>query len=270
MGKPKNSLVKFVDMDAFSCEHEAALLRSADAKVMSTSESVDIPESELTVNDGSKRCFTFKKVPMVGSSSGAGKSTLIMSVGTDITELRQTKQTLQSVQEEQRQFYEDLSHQLVGPINQAYARLSQILLETPANDELQYRHLAAVKGLLGKARRVTLSVGLLADLQKGNRLDPPLQRLTQSEIVRMLIQASQDNEMMVDPNRKIRFHVRRQTFTILSKIKVNVHPALLEQAVNNILDNAAKYSYNLNYAQIRRSHRRWSCGGSGSRVNSVI
>ncbi len=28
--------------------------------------------------------------------------------------------------------------------------------------------------------------------------------------------------------------------------------------------------FNLNYAQIRRSHRRWSCGGSGSRVNSVI
>ncbi len=28
--------------------------------------------------------------------------------------------------------------------------------------------------------------------------------------------------------------------------------------------------YHLNYAQVRRSHRRWSCGGSGSRVNSVI
>ena len=28
--------------------------------------------------------------------------------------------------------------------------------------------------------------------------------------------------------------------------------------------------YNLNYAQIRRSRRRWSCGGSGSRVNTVI
>ena len=26
----------------------------------------------------------------------------------------------------------------------------------------------------------------------------------------------------------------------------------------------------LNYAQIRRSRRRWSCGGSGSRVNTVI
>ena len=28
--------------------------------------------------------------------------------------------------------------------------------------------------------------------------------------------------------------------------------------------------FNLNYAQIRRSHRRWSWGGSGSRINSVI
>ena len=26
----------------------------------------------------------------------------------------------------------------------------------------------------------------------------------------------------------------------------------------------------LNYAQIRRSHRRWSCGGRGSRVDAVI
>ena len=29
-------------------------------------------------------------------------------------------------------------------------------------------------------------------------------------------------------------------------------------------------SLHLNYAQIRRSHRRWSWGGSGSRINSVI
>ena len=35
-------------------------------------------------------------------------------------------------------------------------------------------------------------------------------------------------------------------------------------------DEGDAISYNLNYAPIRRSHRRWSCGGSGSRVNSVI
>ena len=34
--------------------------------------------------------------------------------------------------------------------------------------------------------------------------------------------------------------------------------------------NSFRVLFNLNYAQIRRSHRRWSCGGSGSRVNSVI
>ena len=34
--------------------------------------------------------------------------------------------------------------------------------------------------------------------------------------------------------------------------------------------SAAFLRFNLNYAQIRRSHRRWSWGGSGSRINSVI
>ena len=33
---------------------------------------------------------------------------------------------------------------------------------------------------------------------------------------------------------------------------------------------AARATLHLNYAQIRRSHRRWSCGDSGTRVNSVI
>ena len=32
----------------------------------------------------------------------------------------------------------------------------------------------------------------------------------------------------------------------------------------------ARELLNLNYAQIRRSQRRWSCGGRGSRVQSVI
>ena len=35
-------------------------------------------------------------------------------------------------------------------------------------------------------------------------------------------------------------------------------------------DRQVQVSWNLNYAQIRRSHRRWSCGDSGTRVNSVI
>ena len=34
--------------------------------------------------------------------------------------------------------------------------------------------------------------------------------------------------------------------------------------------NPVRPRCHLNYAQVRRSHRRWSCGGSGSRVNSVI
>ena len=35
-------------------------------------------------------------------------------------------------------------------------------------------------------------------------------------------------------------------------------------------DQSFRVKWNLNYAQIRRSHRRWSCGGSGSGVNSIM
>ena len=40
-------------------------------------------------------------------------------------------------------------------------------------------------------------------------------------------------------------------------------------AMNNLDDATIVGVCNLNYAQVRRRHRRWSCGGSGSRVNSV-
>ena len=35
-------------------------------------------------------------------------------------------------------------------------------------------------------------------------------------------------------------------------------------------DISDSHRFHLNYAQIRRSHRRWSCGGSGSGVNSIM
>ncbi len=46
----------------------------------------------------------------------------------------------------------------------------------------------------------------------------------------------------------------RQFLPVFPKLKSRAVPVLL----------------NLNYAQIRRSHRRWSCGGSGSGVNSIM
>ena len=55
-----------------------------------------------------------------------------------------------------------------------------------------------------------------------------------------------------------------------SKLKKKWCLSILPALVSLFLATWGAGLFNLNYAQIRRSHRRWSCGGSGSRVNSVI
>ena len=53
---------------------------------------------------------------------------------------------------------------------------------------------------------------------------------------------------------------------------IEVMPAVTHSPAAGRMMNEAAFQvfYHLNYAQIRRSHRRWSCGDSGTRVNSVI
>ena len=50
----------------------------------------------------------------------------------------------------------------------------------------------------------------------------------------------------------------------------SVGNGLMWPSFQSLLSKAAPVEYHLNYAQIRRSHRRWSCGGSGSGVNSIM
>ena len=51
---------------------------------------------------------------------------------------------------------------------------------------------------------------------------------------------------------------------------------LVHAGILGLFDAVDKYNpekkvvFHLNYAQIRRGRRRWSCGGSGSRVNTVF
>jgi signal transduction histidine kinase len=52
-----------------------------------------------------------------------------------------------------------------------------------------------------------------------------------------------DHESTSDPDRQIRFQVLREGFDSLSTNKVVADFNLLLQAINNILDNAGKYSF---------------------------
>ena len=135
---------------------------------------------------------------------------------------------------------EDLNHQLKSPIIQCYARVASILKDELIGERLR-SELYAIRGLCGKGRRVTMSIGLFAALARGESILAKPSPLQNDDLIKMLIAAASDNEILVDPSREIRFSVERDTFDVLRSVNVQADQELLEQAVNNIFDNAAKY-----------------------------
>jgi signal transduction histidine kinase len=59
----------------------------------------------------------------------------------------------------------------------------------------------------------------------------------------MLVESATDNQLMIETSRNIRIVVDRKSFEVLNSVIVLADIDLLEQAINNVLDNAAKYSY---------------------------
>ncbi len=154
---------------------------------------------------------------------------------------------LHRVQKEKLQTYEDLEHQLLNPVFLAHARIQQLLktqrfTKQLDEDEPLKTELQRVRGICGKAVRVTLSTWMFVNLSQGKPVDPKLERLKHEDLIMRLIEAAMDNELTIDPERHIRFEVRRESFEIVKTIDVRVDHSFLEQAIGNIMDNASKYS----------------------------
>jgi signal transduction histidine kinase len=156
-------------------------------------------------------------------------------LGSTILELRRT-------QKEQTETYQDLGHQLKSPIFQAQARIQSVLRSLPSDGPMT-ANFNAIRGLLGKAKRVAMGIRLFAQLA-GKRVE-----LSQSvplradDLIKTLIQYASDHRMLLGTERGVTFHVDPKGFEALRKNEVRLDYDLLEQAVNNVLDNAFKYSF---------------------------
>lgn len=140
----------------------------------------------------------------------------------------------------QREAYEDMAHQIRTPTTQALRRIEIAIDRGDRNDP----NLLAVRGLCRKAQRVALCTGLFSELSRGETPQVELRALTSTELLPKLILAAADTEILVDPEWNIRFQVQRNTVSeALSRVDVRADLRLLEQAIDCVLDNAAKYSH---------------------------
>jgi signal transduction histidine kinase len=163
-----------------------------------------------------------------------------------IGELRQAEAAHVLREKERLQTNEDLAHQLKNPLFQAHTRI-QRMLEEKKNDGERSSHLAlALRGQIAKAKRVSMSTGLFAELAREGAIQiesKRLRHLKYDTLVRMLIEAAMDNEILTEPYRRIKFHVHNESFEVLNTHHIRVDPDLLGQAVSCLLDNAGKYSF---------------------------
>lgn len=169
---------------------------------------------------------------------------LVRSIG----ELNQTHTKLQStasrlgvLQKDQILTMEDLAHQLKGPINFAQRR-AQSAAEAMHNEENR-RIVQSISGLCRRARRVTISVSILADILQGKEINANLTSMDRNRLKSMLLEAAQDTFSTTDVRKNMEFIIRQGSFDRREWMDIRIDFNLIEQAVNNLLDNASKYSY---------------------------
>lgn len=137
---------------------------------------------------------------------------------------------------------EDLKHQLVSPMRTAVSRTESVLRSGRFDGRVEAQ-LKAVRGLCRKASRVAMSAGVFATLSRGQQPVSKPERIGVDDLVRLLIAAADDAQVLGDPRRGIRFEVDRDSVRALGRRLVNVDTSFLQQCVGNVLDNAAKYGY---------------------------
>jgi len=153
---------------------------------------------------------------------------------------RQAQRELTRAAEQQKQTYEDLGHQMKTPVMTAYAKVDA-LLRSPLPDKVR-AEVQILRAILSKAKTVSWSTQLFAQLAERGELEATLRPLNQRELLNVINTAASDQQQRLDASRDLVFRVLHSGFRILDDREVLADIELLEHAIQNLLDNAGKYS----------------------------
>ena len=165
-------------------------------------------------------------------------------------------------EKQQRQVLEDLWHQLKNPVRHIYRRADDLANDISYKkfnkdaEKIDYirNKLLQLRGVSRKAKRVAVNAGIFKDLAAEREIEISSDKknlLKSDEVVKMLIEAGKDTRLLLEEGEYIRFRIFDDGFKVLDHAKVRVNFDLLEQSVNCLFDNAAKYSLSDTSVEIR-------------------
>jgi len=151
---------------------------------------------------------------------------------------------LASLAEVHRQALMSFQHQIRAPLRHAVrrfpmaSRAARLGPDANLHKQIQFLH-----GITRRAYRIAMTMQLFSRLEAGLPVEVSTQEVSTSELQKFLVEAVMDNNAISDPSRSIEFFVDGSTFEQLNKVRVDVDRNLFDQAINDVLDNAGKYSF---------------------------
>ena len=165
-----------------------------------------------------------------------------------IRDLQSEKKTHRLLIDTQARTIDDVHHQVKSPIISAHRAAASLIAHRMLPGPLR-PNVEVIRGLCGKVERVVRNMGMFSDLANDRAVRLSKVQLSREVLLRMLREACVDHQSLTDPERWIDFHLEEKSLAELAgrdKVGelVEADIPLIEQCVNNLLDNAAKYSFN--------------------------
>lgn len=158
----------------------------------------------------------------------------------------------------QAQAMMDLEHQIRAPLRHARRRIPGLLkLAVSTGSQALIKQCQYLRGNLRRAGRVAGNARLFSRLASGQPIEWNPEHWSYEDIRVLLIEAAMDNVLISDEQRGVTFGVEEDSFSkVSSDGKVRLDKDLLDQVMNDLLDNAGKYSDPNTHVKIEVSHSK--------------
>jgi PAS domain S-box-containing protein len=223
LGIPREDLLGKTDYDLFPRD-EADFFRTKDMETIHAGEVVEIPEEPLLTRSSGERLLNTKKIVVTGDD---GSPQYLLGISQDITARRKAERDLEQLR----------SAIAAAVVHEFRSPLQAILLQL----ELLRHRLAGDDGAQAALHTIRNDVSLLARLTN-DMLDATRVAIEDVSLFRDVVDPGELVTRIVD-GMQHRFAPRPVVVRVRGAVPpVSLDAARLEQILQNLLDNAAKYA----------------------------
>ena len=178
---------------------------------------------------------------------------LYHSLALQIRSLQRAERENQEMIATQVKMLGDVQHQVKSPVISLY-QIAQSLLQNASLPGALKPQVSQLRGICSKVAAVVRNMGMFSDLANSKPIRLRKSVLLSHRLRQMLRESCEGQQVLLEPARRIEFVLDEKSFQSLAgndasgKLDmtgrlVEVDLALLEQCMNNLLDNAGKYSF---------------------------